>query len=114
MPSLVSNYHSHIVKRYEELHSDTMIYSKHLKTHTKPFQCSEPNCNHSAANLRDLQRHLHTYRTKASDKSFSYPYLGCEHSQGGGKEPFKRLDHAKRHIVRKHPNFPKHLIPIVI
>jgi hypothetical protein len=108
MPSLVSNYHSHIVKRYKEPHSDTMIYSKHLKTHTKPFQCSEPDCNHLAANSRDLQRHLRTHGTKAGDKSFSCPYLGCEHSQDSDKEPFKRLNHTKRHIVRKRP------IPIVI
>jgi hypothetical protein len=103
-----------LFERHEEPHSDTMVYSKHLKTHTRPFKCSESNCNHPAANLRDLKRHLRTHGTKTGDRAFSCPYSRCEYSQNGDKEPFKRLDHAKRHIVRKHPNFPNNPIPIVI
>lgn len=96
-----------------ETRSSRCLLNKHLKTHTKPFQCSEPSCHHSAANGRDLQRHIRTHGTRTGDSSFFCPYQGCEHSQDGDKEPFKRQDHAKRHIRRKHPNYPNPPIPII-
>lgn len=78
------------------------LLNKHIRLHTRPFACKYPLCGHCSATARDSRRHTKKHGLHAGDLIYHCPVQGCGHSQGGSRDPFKRLDHARRHIRRQH------------
>ena len=67
------------------------LSSKHLKTHSKPYQCHD--CCHSFARATDLERHKIKHRL--STIKFACKWPGCTSQHG-------RKDNLKRHISGVH------------
>ncbi|KAN0106824.1 hypothetical protein V8E51_009700 [Hyaloscypha variabilis] len=78
------------------------LLNKHIRLHTRPFACKYPLCGHCSATTRDSRRHAKTHGLHAGDLIYHCPIKGCGYNQGGSQNPFRRLDHARRHIYRQH------------
>ncbi|KAH9221818.1 hypothetical protein DL95DRAFT_381586 [Leptodontidium sp. 2 PMI_412] len=83
-------------------HQAVFHLNKHLQAHTRPYACAYPGCTHYSATSRDHQRHNKTHGMATGDFIYYCPIANCEHSVSQVQSPFKRLDHAKRHIHGKH------------
>lgn len=115
--------HKHVITHADESHTCRWaacgirfqsggLLNKHIQTHTKPFSCPENGCRHSSAKSRDLRRHILSHGLRSGNKVFYCSANQCGYGIQGRETPFKRLDHAKRHIKRKHSGLT--MEPIII
>lgn len=71
-----------------------MVSSRHIKTHIRPYRCS--NCGDRFSEQRDLDRH-HDKHGKI--RLYFCPVVHCPWHVRGDKHGFsRRLDNAKRHL----------------
>jgi uncharacterized Zn-finger protein len=78
--------------------------NKHMKTHTRPCQCTVNTCSARFATPKDLRRHMqsvHKYQVSTGNIMVYCPYPRCKFSANGGKGPMRR-DTLQRHIDTKH------------